>query len=123
MEDLHLTHKRCLAVFLEGKVNPDNSTAVSKAISYFAACSSPKERGKSASLLKQMLLSKGLSFPLIDGSWVADLPKLIAIMNRFDFPGRIFAFKTRAEDGSRQRSLIQVSDVHLIIAEQMIDNP
>lgn len=91
-------------------MNPENSTALAKAISYFESCSNVTERGKSASLLKDLLLSKGLSFPLIDESWNGDVAKLIAGMNRFDFPGRIYSVKTRADEISRQRSLIHVSD-------------
>lgn len=91
-------------------MNPDKSSALDKAISYFHTCSNPQERGKSATLLKQMLSSMGLSFPLIDSSSNVSPFKLIAAMNRFDIPGRVYAFKMRAEEGSRQRSLIQVSD-------------
>ena len=98
--------------FLEDKINPENSSAVTKAIEFYDSCTSASERSKSATLVKQMLISRGLSFPLIDSKWHdADLLKLVASMNRFEVPGRIFCLKPRNEDGSRQQSLVQVSDV------------
>jgi hypothetical protein len=59
-----------------------------------------------------MLKERGMSFPLIDassGTSPENLLKLIASMNRYDLPGRIYSMKTRANDIARKRSLIHVS--------------